>query len=191
MSLQDADKIRRHIFGGKTYLYAIPGYHRYSKEYNANVGHLSTGNLKTDINAMNEYVNVGGSIEDILRLYEKGADILFQTPSDLVEIYDVLVKHLNNWTWYVENDPNVKSAPLQSLQLMAEFAESIRDRVIGYKPKIDDIPELSRVKALFGFTSGIEALFTENTLGGDIAEPEPIVDRIAEMLNNRQNNKGR
>ena len=189
MSLRDAESIRKHIFGGKTYLYAIPGYHRYSKEYNEKVGHLSTGTKEGDINAMNEYVNIGGSIVDILRLFENGADIKFQDPRDLVEIYEVIVAHVNNWVHYVNTDPNVKDAPLKSLQLMTEFAECIRDRVVGYKPKVEDIPELNRVKALFGSVGGIEAIFSDTNVGEEVSSPSPMVDRIADMLNKRKQGK--
>ncbi|MNX90002.1 hypothetical protein D3C86_1220330 [compost metagenome] len=135
---------------------------------------------------MSEYVNIGGSIEDILKLFEKGADIKFQDPHDLVEIYEVLVTHINNWVHYVNTDLNVKSAPIQSLTLMTEFAETIKDRVIGYKPKVDTVPELARIRALFGGVAGADILFSDTNVGSEVTSAAPMVERISEMLASRK-----
>lgn len=183
MSLRDAEAIHDKIFKGRTYLYAIPGVHRYSKEYNRVVGHLSTGSKAEDDKAMNEYVNVGGSIADILRLFENNVDIKFQDSKDLVEIYDILVAHVNNWVHYVETDPNVRDAPLDSLQLMVEFCETIKSRVVGYKPQAEAVPELARVRALFGV--GFDALFSDTNVGSEVTDASPMIGRIEEMLAKR------
>lgn len=189
MSLKDAEAIHRKIFHGKTYLYAIPGIHRYSKEYNQTVGHLSTGSKVEDARVMNEYVNVGGTIIDILRLFEKGADIKFRDVKDLVDIYDTLVAHLNNWVYYIDHDLNVKNAPIEDLLLMAEFCETIKPQVIGFKPKAEEVPELARMKALFGLSGAAEALFSDTNVGSNVTEATPIVNRIEELL--AQRNKKR
>lgn len=183
MSLKNTDpkSISRHIFN-QTYLYAIPGVHRYSREYNAKVGHLASGDTRLDRNLMNEYVNVGGTIADILTLFEKGADIQFQTPSDLVTIYEVLCCHLNNWLAHIDRDPNVKDAPLQSLSLMAEFAESIRPTVIGFKPKVEEVPRLRMMASLFGDIAGAEALFNTTGVGLTVEDTSPLIGRMEKLL---------
>lgn len=186
MNLKNAEAIHAKIFNGRTYLYAIPGIHRYSKEYNKIVGHLSTGSKEEDAKVMNEYVDVGGSIIDILKLFEKNVDIRFRYREDLVDIYDTLVAHLNNWVHYVETDPNVKNAPLDSLGLMVEFCETIRPQVIGFKPRAEDVPELSRVRALFG--QGFDALFSDTNVGEEVTSPAPMIGRIEEMLARRNKN---
>ncbi len=186
----DPQAIKHHIFH-QTYLYAIPAYQRYSKEYNSTVGHLSSGDKNLDRNLMNEYVNIGGTIADILKLFEKGVDIRFQTPTDLVTIYEVLVCHLNNWLTYIDRDPNIKDAPLESLGLMAEFAESIRSTVIGYKPKVEDVPRLKMVSSLFGGVFGAEALFNPTGVGIEVQETSPLVDRIEKLLSQRNTNQRR
>lgn len=181
----DPAEVRRHIFH-TTYLYAIPGYYRYSKEYNQKVGHLSTGSRQEDQRAMNEYVNIGGSIADILKLYEQGADIKFQNArEDLVTIYEVITAHLSFWADYVNNDPNVKDAPLESLYLMSDFAKTIKDQVVGFKPDVDDVPELKRVSTLFGGIPGAEALFNPTGVGIEVQETTPIIDRIERLLAER------
>jgi len=185
----DPKEISRHIFH-QTYLYAIPGYYRYSKEYNERVGHLSTRSKQLDQANMAEYVNIGGTIADILKLYEVGADIKFQTPSDIVTIYEVLVSHLGNWANYVNNDPNVKDAPLQSLYLMSDFAKTIKSQVEGFKPKVDDVPELKRISSLFGGVAGAEALFNPTGVGIDVQEAAPLMGRIEKLLSER-NSKNR
>jgi hypothetical protein len=185
----DPAEVRRHIFH-QTYLYAIPGYYRYSKEYNEKVGHLHTGSKKMDQAAMAEYVNIGGTIADILKLYEQGADIKFLHPEDIVTIYEVLVAHLGMWADHVNHDPNVKDAPLESLYLMSDFAKTIKDQVTGFKPKVDDVPELKRISTLFGGIPGAEALFNPTGVGmGDVQETAPLMDRIERLLADRNKRK--
>lgn len=180
--------INHHIFH-TTYLYAIPGYYRYSKEYNSKVGHLSTGDRQEDIRALNEYVNVGGTIADILKLFEQGADIRFQNTMDLVTIYEVLVAHLRNWNHHIETDPNISNAPIQSLNLMTEFAESIKPTVIGYKPKAADVPMMRKVNSIFGNLGGAEILFKDVGMGTEVQETAPVVSRIEKLMAERNKNK--
>jgi hypothetical protein len=184
LDLTNIDSVRKHIFNA-TYLYAIPGYYRYSREYNEKVGHLSTGSKKGDADAMNEYVNVGGSIVDILKLYEKGADVLMQHREDLVTIYEVLVAHLGFWQRHVNHDPNVKDAPLQSLYLMSDYCKTIQAQVMGFKPKVDDVPHLKRMSSLFGGIAGAEELFNPTGVGTTVQETAPIMGRIEALLAER------
>jgi hypothetical protein len=181
--------INHHIFN-YTYLYAIPAYHRYSKEYNQKVGHLSSDNRQIDANLMNEYVNIGGTIADIVRLYSNGAEIKFQKQTDLVEIYEVLTAHLNNWVGYVQNDPNVKNAPLESLALMAEFAESIKSIVIGYKPRVQDVPKLTFINSFFGANvQEAEKLMHATGVGSTVQNTGGLVDRLEKLLADRHGSK--
>jgi hypothetical protein len=181
----DPAEVRRHIFH-TTYLYAIPGYYRYSKEYNEKVGHLHTGSKELNQRYMTEYVNIGGTIADILKLYKQGADIKFQNPrEDLVTIYEVISAHLGFWADYVNNDPNVKDAPLDSLYLMSDFAQTIKDQVVGFKPDIKDVPELRRVSSLFGNLPGAHELFNTSAVGVDVQETSPLMDRIERLLAER------
>lgn len=188
LDLTNIDSVRNHIFNS-TYLYAIPGYYRYSKEYNQTVGHLSTGSKVEDQRAMAEYVNVGGSIADILKLYEKGADVKMRHREDIVTIYEVLVAHLNFWSRYIDNDPNVKDAPLQSLYLMSDFCNTIRDQVKGFKPKVEDVPVLKRISAMFGGVAGAEQLFNPSGVGITVEETAPVLSRIEKLLAERNKAK--
>jgi hypothetical protein len=188
LDLNNIDSVRKHIFNA-TYLYAIPGYYRYSKEYNEKVGHLSTGSKKGDADALSEYVNVGGTITDILKLYEKGADILMQHREDLVTIYEVLVAHIGFWSTYIDRDPNVKDAPLQSLYLMSDYCKTIQAQVMGFKPKVADVPQLKRMSSLFGGIVGAEELFNPGGVGNTVQETAPIMGRIERLLAERNQNK--
>lgn len=188
LDLNNIDSVRKHIFNA-TYLYAIPGYYRYSREHNEIVGHLSTGTKKGDQDAMAEYVNIGGSIQDILKLFEKGADVLMQHREDLVTIYEVLVAHLGFWQQHVNYDPNVKDAPLQSLYLMSDYCAAIKDQVKGFKPKVADVPHLKRVSALFGGIAGADALFNPTGVGSTVQETAPIMGRIEQLLAERNQAK--
>lgn len=188
LDLTNIDSVRKHIFNS-TYLYAIPGYYRYSKEYNEKVGHLSTGSKKGDEDALTEYVNIGGSIDDILKLYGKGADVLMQNKEDIVTIYEVLIAHLGFWQRHINNDPNVKDAPLQSLYLMSDYCKTIQAQVMGFKPKVGDVPHLKRMSALFGGIAGAEELFNPTGVGTVVQETAPIMSRIEQLLAERNQNK--
>lgn len=188
LDLNNIDSVRKHIFNA-TYLYAIPGYYRYSKEYNEKVGHLSTGSKKGDADALSEYVNVGGTITDILKLYEKGADILMKHREDLVTIYEVLVAHIGFWSTHIDRDPNVKDAPLQSLYLMSDYCKTIQAQVMGFKPKVADVPHLKRMSSLFGGIVGAEELFNPGGVGNTVQETAPIMGRIERLLAERNQNK--
>jgi hypothetical protein len=188
LDLNNIDSVRKHIFNA-TYLYAIPGYYRYSKEYNEKVGHLSTGSKQGDANALSEYVNIGGTIVDILKLYEKGADVLMQNKEDLVTIYEVLVAHLGFWQKHVNHDPNVKDAPLQSLYMMSDYCKTIQAQVTGFKPKVADVPQLKRISSLFGGVLGAEELFNPTGVGSTVQETAPIMGRIEALLAERNKDK--
>lgn len=190
LDLDCPDSVRTHIFH-YTYLYAIPGYYRYSKEYNEKVGHLSTGSKKMDANALSEYVNIGGTIQDILVLFSKGADILMADRKDIVSIYEVLIAHLWFWRKNVEYDPNIKNAPMDSLYLMSDYCDSIRDQVIGFKPNVQDIPHFRRVSTIFGSDAGFAELFNKTGVGLQVEESEPIMDRIGKLLSERKKSNQR
>ncbi|MNP55589.1 hypothetical protein D3C76_1502480 [compost metagenome] len=138
---------------------------------------------------MSEYVNVGGTITDILKLYEKGADILMQHREDLVTIYEVLVAHIGFWSTHIDRDPNVKDAPLQSLYLMSDYCKTIQAQVMGFKPKVDDVPKLKRMSSLFGGIAGAEELFNPGGVGNTVQETAPIMGRIERLLAERNQNK--
>lgn len=188
LDLNSIDSVRKHIFNA-TYLYAIPGYYRYSREYNEKVGHLSTGSKQGDANAMAEYVNIGGTIIDILKLYEKGADVLMQKREDIVTIYEVLVAHISFWQRHIDTDPNVKNAPLQSLYLMSDYCKTIKQQVTGFKPKVADVPHLKRLSALFGSTVESAELFNPTGVGIVVQETTPIMGRIERLLAERNQQK--
>jgi len=185
VDLNNIDAVRKHIFNA-TYLYAIPGYYRYSKEYNKIVGHLDTGSKEMNQRVLAEYVDVGGTIQDILKLFEKGADIKMRVGSDLVTIYEVLVTHIGNWAAYINNDPNVKDAPLESLYLMADFCQSIQAQVKGFKPKVEDVPHLKRAASLFGMSDAVAALFSPGGVVMDSQDPESDINSIEKMLAQRK-----
>jgi hypothetical protein len=143
---------------GKTYLYSHAALFRYSEEYNRVVGHISTGSREEDAKLMNEPVHVGGSIEDMLKLFRNGVEFHLRDPKDFPEIYDLVCQHLNNWIAYINNDPNVKGAPLETLQLMEEFAASIYSQAVGYRPNLKVPPRMAkRSKLMFGGISREQA----------------------------------
>lgn len=189
MTRKDPNAAAKKIFNpsGKTYLYSIKAIHRYSKEYNEKVGHISTGDPREDEKLMNEEVHVGGSIEDILRLYRKGVNVTFRDGKDMVEIYEVLVEHLNNWIEYINYDPNVKNAPLSALNLMEEFCQDIFDQVRGFRGTVTKPPKLKgRGNMLFGGLSRAEqAANPVKTLAESRTKHVPIMDRLEQLLNER------
>ncbi len=97
----------------------------------------------------------------------------------------MITAHLGFWADYVNNDPNVKDAPLDSLYLMSDFAQTIKDQVAGFKPDINDVPELRRVSSLFGSMPGAHELFNTSAVGVDVQETSPLMDRIERLLAER------
>lgn len=185
VDLSDIDAVRRHIFND-TYLYAIPGYHRYSKEYNKVVGHLDTGSKELNQRVLAEYVDVGGTIADILKLFEANVDIKMRNGVDLVTIYEVLVTHLNNWATYIARDPNVKDAPVDSLYLMSDFCNTIQAQVKGFKPQVEDVPAMRRMSTIFG-GGGIGELFNPNIAGVSVdQDTDGTMNSIEKMLADRK-----
>lgn len=173
---------------GKTYLFSHKALYRYSAEYNRVVGHISTGSPAEDMKLMNEDVHVGGSIEDILRLFRDGVNITLRFPEDFAEIYDHITQHMNNWIEYINYDPNVRGAPMEALGLMEEFAESIFHQVVGYRPEFKRPPKMkNRAALLFGGMSREQA-------NAEAQEKKPVqhptlIDRLENLLAARNDGK--
>lgn len=137
---------------------------------------------------MNEDVHVGGSIEDILRLFRDGVNITLRFPEDFAEIYDHITQHMNNWIEYINYDPNVRGAPMEALGLMEEFAESIFHQVVGYRPEFKRPPKMkNRAALLFGGMSREQA-------NAEAQEKKPVqhptlIDRLENLLAARNDGK--
>lgn len=181
------------IFGNKdraakTYLYSIPALYRYSDKYNREVGHISTGDPREDAKLMNEPVHIGGSIQDILKLYRDGAPVTFRDRLDIVEIYDILGEHIKNWVDYTHEDPNVKNVPLESLQLMQEFMDTIFPQVRGFRPSTVHNSNANRRRLLFGGLSR-EAAPAPETVQAAAAptksKSSSMLDRLNTLLEER------
>ncbi|MNW64669.1 hypothetical protein D3C74_429710 [compost metagenome] len=104
-------------------------------------------------------------------------------------IYEVLVAHIGFWSTYIDRDPNVKDAPLQSLYLMSDYCKTIQAQVMGFKPKVADVPQLKRMSSLFGGIVGAEELFNPGGVGNTVQETAPIMGRIERLLAERNQNK--
>lgn len=169
---------------GKTYLYSHKAIYRYSAEYNKIVGHISTGSVVEDMKLMNEEVHVGGSIEDILRLFRDGVHITLRTPSDFAEIYDHVTQHLNNWIEYVNYDLNISAAPMEALNLMEEFAETIYPQAVGYRPEFKRPPSMkNRAALMFGGLSREQAVVA--AVDDAPVQRTTLIDRLETLLANR------
>lgn len=168
---RDPNAAARKIFNptGKTYLYSIPAMYRYSEEYNRKVGHVSTGDKLEDEKLMNEPVHIGGSIEDILKLFVDGVPIKLRYTADFSEIYDLLQEHISNWVEYTTNDPNVKKVPIESLQIMQEFMDTIQSQVKGARASAPVDGTLSKRRTM---------LFS----GMSRTAPAPVAGTVAEVV---------
>lgn len=184
--MRDPNAARLKIFNptGKTYLYSHKAIHRYSEEYNRVVGHISTGSRAEDEKLMNEDVHVGGSIEDILKLYRVGVHVQLRYPKDFAEIYDVIVEHMNNWIEYINYDPNVKNAPMDSLGLMEEFCKDIFEQVVGYRPNAVRPPKMQqRTNLLFGGLSRQQQ--ATQAPKPEARKHSPLMERMEHLLGQR------
>ena len=175
---------------GKTYLYSHKALYRYSEEYNRVVGHISTGSALEDMKLMNEEVHVGGSIEDMLRLFRDGVHITLRDPRDLAEIYDHITQHLNNWIEYINYDLNIHNAPMEGLTLMEEFAEAIYPQAVGYRPEFQRPPSMkNRAALLFGGISREQAV--AQAAENQPVKHSPLIGRLEDLLAARNDGKSK
>lgn len=184
---KDPNEARKAIFNptGKTYLYSHKALYRYSDEFNRVVGHISTGDRNEDMKLMNEDVHVGGSIEDILKLYRDGINVTLRYPKDFAEIYDFIVQHMNNWIEYINHDPNVKNAPMESLALMEEFCTDIYPQAVGYRPTLERPPKMKKRRdLLFGGMSREQQLAAAPATTEAIKHV-PLMERLEGLLASR------
>lgn len=185
---KDPNEASKAIFNptGKTYLYSHKAIYRYSDEFNRVVGHISTGSPAEDLKLMNEDVHVGGSIEDILRLFRDGVNVTLRYPQDFAEIYDFITQHMNNWIEYINYDPNVKNAPMESLNLMEEFATAIYPQAVGYRPSLVRPPKMkNRAALMFGGLSREQAKHVDTTAAPAPVKHSTIMDRMEQLLAGR------
>jgi hypothetical protein len=183
---KDPNAARLAIFNptGKTFLYSHKALYRYSDEFNRTVGHISTGDRNEDMKLMNEDVHVGGSIEDILKLFRDGVNVTLRYPKDFAEIYDLIVQHMNNWIEYINHDPNVKNAPMESLTLMEEFANAIYEQALGYRPSLASPPKMKQRRTLlFGGMSREQQVAVPTTT--EVTKHVPLLERMEQLLASR------
>lgn len=197
---RDPNAARDKIFGrpakngkaatpGKTYLYAIPALYRYSAKFNEIVGHISTGDKNEDMKLMNEPVHIGGTIEDILKLFRDGVPITFRYPQDICDIYDTIQEHINNWIQYTQRDPNIKDAPLESLRLMEEFSEAVYAQAKGFKANTKTPSSMTkRSNFLFGGMSREQQVAQVSESKEIVARPG-LMDKLEALLSDRNPQK--
>jgi hypothetical protein len=186
---KDPNEARKAIFNptGKTFLYSHKAIYRYSAQFNEIVGHISTGDRNEDMKLMNEDVHVGGSIEDILKLFRDGVNVTLRYPKDFAEIYDLVVTHMNNWIEYINHDPNVRNAPLESLGLMEEFATSIYPQAVGYRPTLERPPKMKKRRdLLFGGMSREQQNAAAPST--EVTKHVPLMERLEGLLASRNEN---
>lgn len=183
---RDPNAAQRKIFS-RNYLYSIPAVYRYSDRYNAEVGHISTGDPREDAKLMNEPVHIGGTIADLLKLFSNGVPVTFRYKEDISDIYETLQEHLNNWIEYVRHDPNVKNAPVDDLMLMQEYMDTIFDQARGHRPATSLNAQFAkRNRMLFG---GLGRTSPEPSAETKVEAPPPkapaLMDRLNQLLEQR------
>lgn len=184
MMKRDPNAARDRIFK-KTYLYSHPAFFRYSQKFNEIVGQISTGDPREDAKLMNEPVHVGGTIADMLKLFAKGCPIDFQNRADMVEVYDTIVEHMENWITYINMDPNVKNAPMESLALMEEFATVLYPSAKGFRRATKAPPHMQkRSKLMFGGMSREQQAASQPASTGP-TKHTPIMGRLEKLLGER------
>lgn len=183
---RDPNAAQRKIFN-QNFLYSIPALYRYSDRYNAEVGHISTGDRREDEKLMNEPVHIGGTIADLLKLFNDGVPVTFRYPKDITEVYETLQEHLNNWVEYIDRDPNVKNAPIESLQLMQEYMDAIYHQAKGFQPASSQGAKLeARNRMLFGGLSrSPQQAKPETPVEVEQPRAPALMDRLNRLLESR------
>lgn len=107
------------------YLVRMAEIHSMSADYIKACGTYSTGNRETDRVLAKQSFQRWMPIHEMIEYYSKGATIGIVNQSDIPKIYDAIERHINCWGDMVSRGINIGDAPLEDLELMDQFANSL------------------------------------------------------------------
>lgn len=152
----------------KLYLIAIPQLFRYSEQEMTEIGIHSSGKPEIDAVMNNTKFDLYASIPQMINYYNQGSPIWFSARPDIVEIYQLLIRHLEIWAHILKTQIGNIPPPLEDFMQMDDFARSILPLTRGIDVAQGALGLRGRLK---GFNRGLVGL------GGRIAQPiQPITN---------------
>ncbi len=179
--------------------YSIPGIHFYTQEYLDNVGLVSTGNKADDMALLKNRIDTRGTILEIARHHAQNHSVMLQNPQDSVVMYEIANTHLHNWKTALARETNLPEVPIEELEMLEEFCESIYQIARRYKPTVKERQSIAtRLRGMGGggassaLRKGISTGRPETVIpapGTDnkpIPEHHPVIDSIMDYYTEKR-----
>lgn len=91
-------------------------------EYLEHFGMPTSGDPLIDQQTANELVDRYLSVNEMVELYKRGVPIYVRYEKDTVKIYEFISAHLTAWKQRIDQEWNVRDAPLDDLLVLDQFA---------------------------------------------------------------------
>lgn len=94
-------------------------------------GHVSSGDPDEDTRNANSKVLVALTIPQMVEMFKNNIPLYFVDESDEHAMYDIIARHIYEWTLFANNTVNLKTVPYEDLKDLSDFATAIfstRDR---------------------------------------------------------------
>jgi hypothetical protein len=88
-------------------------------------GHLTTGDAVTDRVLASEERLVTFTVVEMVRVHSEGGGVRLVNPADGAKIYEMIYQHMQDWRAEVEANPTCRTAPIEDLRAMDEFAREL------------------------------------------------------------------
>ncbi len=113
------------------WLCAIPEIHCYSRTYLEEAGLPTTGDKAMDVALMQAKRDMYLTIAAMVIHHEEGTPLTLKNAKDAVEIYRLLMEHLETWKNIINTVYNVTVPPAEDFMMMDNFAKAIHPLVLA------------------------------------------------------------
>lgn len=105
---------------------SVPYTYVYTEQYMRQAGQLIS-EPGYDQRVPNQMVGGRYTIAQLADLFEEGAQIQLQNPVDAKTIYDLISRHLEDWSTHLSNNASFeyKNAPMDDLMLLSRLADEL------------------------------------------------------------------
>lgn len=106
---------------------ALPQMYVYTEEYMRQYGLVVTGDSGYDNSLPNQLIGGRYTIAQMAELMDEGATIQVHNPEDTKKIYDIISRHLEDWSSSLTRigSFDLKTAPENDLMLLSQLADTL------------------------------------------------------------------
>lgn len=115
----------KYIIFHKSYLVRVKNIDTLDKEYIQQRGLPYTGDHVLDSTFANEIIDKYVTIAQMAEWFSQGITIRIKNESDMIEIYQVIYKHLQSFQQALDSSYNISSVPVEDLKKLSNFASTI------------------------------------------------------------------